>query len=189
MLAAHAPPASFTCHELSIFDADPSRLGTFDVVYSWGVLHHTGAMHEAIRQAAALVAPQGLLALAIYRKTVLCQFWKLEKRAYSRMPRSLQQILIKTYSLKSRLGALLKGRDFSRYVANYEATRGMDYEHDIHDWLGGYPYESMTPREFREYVEGLGFTCEERATDLSDRPLWTASSGGCQELRFRRAAA
>lgn len=49
-----------------MFGLDPSNLGTFDVVYSWGVLHHTGAMYKAIAKASAVVSPQGILALGLY---------------------------------------------------------------------------------------------------------------------------
>ena len=41
----------------SILDRDYLKeLGQFDVVYSWGVLHHTGALHDAIRNAAQKVS-------------------------------------------------------------------------------------------------------------------------------------
>ncbi|WP_442954846.1 methyltransferase domain-containing protein [Pelomicrobium sp.] len=57
--------------------------GTFDVVYSWGVLHHTGDLKRAIRCAAALVAPQGRLVLALYRRVWMDPFWRWEKRWYA----------------------------------------------------------------------------------------------------------
>ena len=54
-----------------MFDLDPKRLGTFDIVYSWGVLHHTGtgSLWEAADKAIAMVAPGGLLAIALYHRT------------------------------------------------------------------------------------------------------------------------
>ena len=42
-----------------------SRLGQFDVVYSWGVLHHTGHMWEALENVAPLVKSRGQLFIAI----------------------------------------------------------------------------------------------------------------------------
>jgi 2-polyprenyl-6-hydroxyphenyl methylase/3-demethylubiquinone-9 3-methyltransferase len=42
------------------------QLPMADVVYSWGVLHHTGAMWPAIDAAAACVQADGLFAIAIY---------------------------------------------------------------------------------------------------------------------------
>ncbi len=186
-LTRFAPEAKFTCQKLSIFDATPETLGLFDVVYSWGVLHHTGSMHEAIRRASTLVKPDGTLALAIYRKTVLCGFWKLEKRIYRKLPKWGQSVVQGLYTLKNRARFLVKGESFREYLKQYHYVRGMDYQHDIHDWLGGYPYESMTPKEFGDYVASLGF--EVVAPEALDpKPLWTLSSGGCQEIRFRRAA-
>ena len=186
-LTRFAPEAKFTCQQLSIFDATPETLGQYDVVYSWGVLHHTGDMHEAIRRASTLVKQDGTLALAIYRKTVLCGFWKLEKRLYRKLPKIGQSLVQGLYTLKNRARFLIKGESFSHYLNTYHDQRGMDYQHDIHDWLGGYPYESMTPKEFGDYVASLGF--EVVAPEALDpKSLWTLSSGGCQEIRFRRAA-
>src|SRR5262245_43707281 len=46
-LSSHAAGAAWACREVSVFSLDPAREGTFDIVYSWGVLHHTGAMYDA----------------------------------------------------------------------------------------------------------------------------------------------
>ena len=60
----------WTVERGSILDtAYTDRLGTFDIVYSWGVLHHTGAMWTALERAASLVARDGVLAIALYRRT------------------------------------------------------------------------------------------------------------------------
>src|SRR5918994_336835 len=41
-------------------------LGKWDIVYSWGVLHHTGDMWQALRNVAPLVQPGGQLFISIY---------------------------------------------------------------------------------------------------------------------------
>lgn len=41
-----------------------ASLGRFDVVYAWGVLHHTGRLWEAVDNVAAAVAPEGTARLA-----------------------------------------------------------------------------------------------------------------------------
>ena len=61
-----------------------SRLGRFDVVYSWGVLHHTGAMWQALDNAAWLVAPNGKLFIAIYNdQGKISDRWRAVKRTYN----------------------------------------------------------------------------------------------------------
>ena len=83
VLARHAVSVPWQAEQVSVFDLDPQRHGRFDVVYSWGVLHHTGDMNVAIEKAASLVAPGGMLVLALYRRTRLDRFWVREKRWYT----------------------------------------------------------------------------------------------------------
>src|SRR3712207_1360016 len=78
--------------EGSALDAEfVSSLGKFDVVYSWGVLHHTGQMWKALENVDALVAPGGKLYIAIYNDTgTQSARWKWIKRTYNRLPRFLR---------------------------------------------------------------------------------------------------
>src|SRR5207302_2415742 len=66
--------------------------GGFDIVHSWGVLHHTGAMNEAIPHAAALVRPGGYLVIAIYDSHWTSPIWRLIKRAYVLLPKLIRRI-------------------------------------------------------------------------------------------------
>lgn len=132
-------------------------LGQFDVVYSWGVLHHTGAMWAALKNAAGAVAPRGTLAIALYRKTPLCGLWAAEKSLYARAPRPAQAILRVAYkaALLGRVAA--SGKNPAAYIKHYRSGRGMTWHNDVHDWLGGYPYESATAPEVVARLRDLGF--------------------------------
>jgi 2-polyprenyl-6-hydroxyphenyl methylase/3-demethylubiquinone-9 3-methyltransferase len=141
----------------SILDATPAELGTYDIVHSWGVLHHTGAMWEAFDRAAALVAPGGMLAIALYRRTPLCGAWTTEKRIYARASKPVQAAMRGAYKIAFLLGLCATGKNPVSYVRNYHSARGMDWHHDVHDWLGGFPYESATPAEIRSRLDRLGF--------------------------------
>jgi SAM-dependent methyltransferase len=134
------------------------QLGRFEIVYSWGVLHHTGAMLKAIKNASQLVAPGGTFVFALYRRTRLCWFWTVEKRWYCRASARAQKIARSVYVTLVRFAFALTGRDFRTYVSNYRSNRGMDYFHDVHDWLGGYPYESISPTRVGQELAQLGFT-------------------------------
>lgn len=169
----------------SVFELEPSE-ATFDLVYSWGVLHHTGDMWTAIRRAAALVSrePAGELVIAIYRKTKLCAFWKVEKRLYAKAPALLQLPIRLLFTLFGDLLRLFRGATPWRHRAEYRKSRGMEAKYDVHDWLGGYPYESATPSEVRAFLANLGF--EERASFVQSNdsiPLGLGGSG-CDEYRF-----
>ena len=87
--AAYLPSESWTVRQKSIFDLEPRYDGFHDIVYSWGVLHHTGDMWPAIEKAAALVGPGGYLALAIYSKTPLCGLWGMGKASLFQVPAAL----------------------------------------------------------------------------------------------------
>jgi SAM-dependent methyltransferase len=152
--------AQWTIEQGSILDdRQLQRLGVFDVVYAWGVLHHTGEMRRAISNAATLVAPDGVLAIALYRKTALCPFWTAEKRWYASAPPWAQRVARSIYITAMRANFRLKSLDFRHYVDNYQSIRGMDYYHDVHDWMGGYPYESISPDELRSLAADLSLTC------------------------------
>src|SRR6266545_2128449 len=148
----------WTIEQGSILDRDYVRkLGTFDVVYSWGVLHHTGAMHDALSAAARLVAPGGVFGFALYHRTLMCRLWRWEKRWYSGASPQAQRRARALYIALLRAAFFIVGRDFRSHVANYHSVRGMDFAHDVHDWMGGYPYESILAPEVDALMRPLGF--------------------------------
>jgi 2-polyprenyl-3-methyl-5-hydroxy-6-metoxy-1,4-benzoquinol methylase len=166
LLGEHAPDQPWSLDVRSVFDLSPVTAGApeapatgalYDVVHSWGVLHHTGAMWDAMDRAVALVAPGGLLAIALYRRTPLCGFWKAEKRFYASAPPAAQSMVRALYKAAYAAGLLATGRNPVRYVREYTSARGMSWHHDVHDWLGGYPYESVTPAEVTVWLDTRGF--------------------------------
>lgn len=164
---------------LSVFEAT----GSFDIVYSWGVLHHTGDMWKAVERAAALVAPGGSLVLALYQKTTLCRGWKLEKRLYTAAPALVRSIARSLYAAVFFAGLLATARRPFIYVRNYKSKRGMDFWHDIHDWLGGFPYESASQSEVRANMDEHGFVLERL---IAARPKVGLLGAGCAQYVFRR---
>nr|WP_293854242.1 class I SAM-dependent methyltransferase [Sphingomonas sp. SCN 67-18] len=167
--------------EMSIFDATPENMGLFDVVYSWGVLHHTGAMWQAVEQAAKLVKPGGTLALALYQKRAACGLWTVEKRFYTRSGPRVRGLIRKLYKAAFFAGLLATGRSPARYVREYRTRRGMNFDNDIHDWLGGYPYESATCDETRDRLTAMGFTL---VKSKRLKPTLGILGTGCAEYTF-----
>jgi SAM-dependent methyltransferase len=185
VLRRHAPDARAEVGECSVFDLDPAAGGRFDVVYSWGVLHHTGAMRDAIGKAAQMVAPGGLFAVALYRKTRMCALWTREKRWYAGASPPMQKAARALYITLLGAGLTAIGRSVRRYIANYKSARGMDFYHDVHDWMGGYPYESISADEVEALLRSLAFEPVRSFT----RPLSLGLFGsGCDEYAYRRAA-
>jgi SAM-dependent methyltransferase len=185
-LTRHAPDKAWTARITSVFEATPETLGTFDVVYSWGVLHHTGDMWLAIERAAGLVKPGGQFAIAIYSTTMFDGFWKLEKQIYARSPSPVQRCIRGLYMAALLARHAVTQRNPVAVVKNYAEQRGMNFSHDAHDWLGGYPYETATATELRDRVCAMGFA-EQRAFPL---PVTYGLFGaGCHEFVFRKNTA
>jgi len=147
LLGTHASGEPWTVKQRSVFEMTPETDGTFDLVYSWGVLHHTGAMWDALRRAAGLVTGDGAVAIALYRSTPMDGFWKLEKKVYSSAPAFVQAPIRWLYEIASLSRAALLGQNPIEYVKRYGRKRGMSWYYDVHDWLGGYPYETQRPKE------------------------------------------
>jgi 2-polyprenyl-3-methyl-5-hydroxy-6-metoxy-1,4-benzoquinol methylase len=181
ILAQYAPDSRWTAEVLSIFDATAAVLGQFDVVYSWGVLHHTGDMWRAIERAAELVKPGGEFAIAVYTATASDAAWKAEKRLYAHAPAAVQWGIRRTYMAALLAAKALLGVNPMSYIRNYPNRRGMNFSHDAHDWLGGYPYETASAEEMHKRICALGFT-ELRSFRLSQKlGLFGA---GCNEFVF-----
>lgn len=185
VLAQHAPlGAVYRVRRADVLAMTPAEDGQFDIVYSWGVLHHTGQMRRAIERAAALVAPGGQLAIALYRKTRLCGFWKWEKRVYCNGGPATRRLLTALYVAVYRLMLRRQGLDFAETMANYKSARGMDFLHDAADWLGGYPYESTDKTEVDGLLQPLGFA-EIRSTVQQKKSSGILGSG-CDEYVYRK---
>jgi 2-polyprenyl-3-methyl-5-hydroxy-6-metoxy-1,4-benzoquinol methylase len=167
----------------SALDADYlATLGQFDVVYSWGVLHHTGAMWQALENVVARVRPGGSLVVAIYNhQGPWSRRWARIKRAYCSGPLARAAILTGylTWTTARNLAADLVWlrNPIARY-RDYRTQRGMSYLHDVKDWLGGYPFEAAKPEEIFEFYERRGFRLRYLQTQRG--------SVGCNEYRFER---
>lgn len=184
LLLTHAPHKEWKCEKITVFDLNKKDLGRFDIVYSWGVLHHTGDMWEAINQAQAIVKDNGLLALALYQKTPLCNFWLKEKRVYTKSPKWAQIIIRSMFKVSFILGLIATGRNPVSYIRNYYKNRGMSWSNDVHDWLGGYPYQSVSFDDLQEKLKKLDLTCERKF--LVNPRLHGLFGTGCDEYTFKR---
>jgi 2-polyprenyl-6-hydroxyphenyl methylase/3-demethylubiquinone-9 3-methyltransferase len=182
VLEQHAPTgARYEVQEVSVFDLPEATKEQFDIVYSWGVLHHTGAMYEAITAATKLVAPSGMFAVALYGKTPMCGVWTRIKRWYAHTSKASQSRARTVYLFLKKIRFKLSGRDFQAYKDSYYSSRGMSYEHDVHDWIGGYPYESITPTQAVDCMSRLGFVL--KVEKVEKRGVGVFGSG-CDEFVF-----
>ncbi|MBV9302347.1 MAG: class I SAM-dependent methyltransferase [Acidobacteriaceae bacterium] len=166
--------------EASILDSDYlGKLGQFDVVYSWGVLHHTGAMWQALSNAATLVRPGGSLFIALYNdQGGISRRWKTIKKAYNRHP-FLRAPLLALAFARLYAAPLIRGFLRGNPHALFEkySDRGMSLWRDLVDWVGGYPFEVAAPGEVFEFF---------RAREFELTRLHTTHTLGCNEFVLRR---
>ncbi len=184
-LSRHAPDAEILVKVESVFDMTPEGYGRFDVVYSWGVLHHTGDMYRAITQATNLVSENGIFIIALYRKTPFCWMWRYIKRWYSQASQNKQQKFMSAYLSFTQKLMKLRGVDIEEKIASYGQSRGMDYYNDVHDWLGGYPYESITANQCQNFFVKRGFDINYSNITKVSKTLGFFGSG-CDEYTFKK---
>lgn len=133
-----------------------SQIGKYDIVYSWGVLHHTGNMWEAIKNAASLVNDNGIFYLAIYNKTRSSRFWLKVKKIYNFSPKIGKKFMnFLLFSDMYFILPLLSLKNPLIRLKNYKKKRGMDPMTDVKDWLGGYPFEVATFREIVTFLNKI----------------------------------
>lgn len=159
-------------------------LGSFDIVYSWGVLHHTGQMWEALNNACLPVEANGQLFVSIYNdQGGRSRAWRVVKRAYCHAPRIVQPMIV------AAIAILFEGKSFAKACAfgkplawvqqrcSGRKTRGMSRWRDWVDWVGGYPFEVAKPEEVFSFYRRRGFQL---------RQLTTANGGlGCNSFVFQ----
>jgi len=162
------------------------RLGRFDVVYSWGVLHHTGAMWDALANVDVCVAPGGTLFIALYDdQGAKSRFWWWVKRVFVALPRPLRVpwALLVTIPFEVRifLKWTLSGQ-FGRWVeswTHYESVRGMSRWYDMIDWMGGFPFEVAKPIDVERFYHERGYRT---------RLVHPTGGAGCVEYVFEKTA-
>jgi 2-polyprenyl-3-methyl-5-hydroxy-6-metoxy-1,4-benzoquinol methylase len=158
--------ADWRVEQGSALDADYIQsLGKFDIVYSWGVLHHTGEMWRALENAVIPTKKGGKLFIAIYNDTgSQAKRWHWIKKTYCRLPRLLKTpfavaaILPDEARSLARSLVILKPQTYIHSWTRYKNGRGMNRWHDIIDWVGGYPYEVATVDEIFEFYKAKGFS-------------------------------
>lgn len=172
-------PAPWTVAEGSILDTglvERLRSEPFDVVYSWGVLHHTGAMWQAIDHACSLVKPGGLLWLSLYAKGPQYARDLMLKQRYNAASAFGKRMLAWRFVLRVMWARLRRGSN--PFAWNERKARGMDTWHDIIDWLGGLPYEVASVDEVVTTVQARGFALKQ---------VEPAPEGSCHVFLFQAA--
>lgn len=151
-------------------------LGVYSFVLSWGVLHHTGSMWEAIDNAAKRVKPGGTFFIALYNHNRHAHRWLRIKRFYNSCPNFVKKALILGHGSYGMVRAMATFK--SPFSVLNNKLRGMDYWRDIEDWLGGLPYEYCKPDDVIDRLVPQGFALQR---------LKTTYGHGCNEFVFRRA--
>ena len=176
---------SWIIEQGSVLDTEYlAGLGQFDIVYSWGVLHHTGAMWQAMANIKTMVKTGGLLFIAIYNDCgEVSRSWLERKRRYNALPQILRPFYAiyvwMPQELRSLAGSMRSGelRTYIRELTSASSGRGMSWLHDVIDWVGGYPYEYASVKDITDFYRRDGF---------EPVKIRENSSYGCHQLVFKR---
>lgn len=162
-----------------------NRLGQFDIVYSWGVLHHTGDLWAALGNVNHNVAAGGKLFVSLANdQGEASKRWTTVKMLYNRMPALLKRpfagLVYLPLELRGFLASLAKGRPQAYFasILHYGENRGMSWWRDKIDWIGGYPFQVCKPEEILDFYRARGYTLLKMTT--------CGRGCGCNEYVFQR---
>lgn len=154
-------------------------LGRFDIVYSWGVLHHTGAMWQALDLISRCVKEDGLLCISLYNdQGAISRCWHAIKHFYNASPVWVRHLMVIGYLAPASLWWITQGVVHLRHPRFWLPSvneRGMHYYYDVVDWLGGYPFETAKPEEVVTFLAQRGFQLTQ---------IKRAKGSGCNEFAF-----
>jgi 2-polyprenyl-6-hydroxyphenyl methylase/3-demethylubiquinone-9 3-methyltransferase len=152
-------------------------LGHFDVVYAWGVLHHTGALWDALANAVSCVEERGSLFVAIYNdQGWTSRYWTGVKRLYN------YQCWTRPILVGLHAPYLIAVPSVVRSLTGRpaKADRGMSLWHDLVDWLGGWPFEVARPDEIAGFMSRCGLV-------MTGQRL-CGRRQGCNQFVFQRVS-
>ena len=160
-----------------------NKLGTFDIVFSWGVLHHTGNMWKALENVDPMVKDSGKLFISIYNdQGGQSRRWKKIKKIYNSSGFIIKYLIIIYTIIKQQWRTVLN--DILRHYnplyswRRYAQNRGMSAWYDVIDWAGGYPFEVAKPEEFFHFYHKKGYVLENLTTDCGGI--------GCNQFVFKK---
>jgi len=128
-----------------------------DIVYAWGVLHHTGSMWQAEENAKCLMKKNSLLYIALYDDRPyfdlpLC-YWGEVKERYNSAgwfgKKRIEFWYVWGFYLQRKV---TKIPHLIKQAREYKKSRGMDLYRDAVDWLGGWPFEYASVEEVKRFV-------------------------------------
>lgn len=170
--------------EGSALDSEYMRnLGTFDIVYSWGVLHHSGNMAKGLENIIFPVADNGCLYIAIYNdQKFVSTVWRYVKRMYCSGLSgqiAIKSIFFPLFTLAHIAVSIRRNGNPLSDFKEYKKRRGMSIYHDWIDWLGGYPFEVASPEAIEHKFHSAGFNLQR---------LVRKTGMGCNEYLFQRVS-
>ena len=172
----------WSTEEASVLDKEYlEKLPKFDIVYSWGVLHHTGNMNLALENIIIPVKEEGLLFIAIYNdEGIISKFWLVIKKIYNKT--FLGKILVKlffysVYFFLQLFVDIIQFKNPARRYSEFKKKRGMSMIHDWDDWLGGLPFEVASPEKIVDFYISKGFSLKK---------IRTTNRLGCNQYVFQK---
>lgn len=161
-----------------------NELPQADIVYSWGVLHHTGDLWGALVNVAKKARNGGCVYIALYNdQGTASDLWLGIKRTYNRVPRVTRPAFVFAVILPFELLALLINivklspmRYFKSWTGR-RGNRGMRKWIDWVDWVGGLPFQVAEPGEVVDSFTQQGFTLSK---------LRTVNGWGNNEFVFKK---